>query len=300
MALSQLSARAEAAVRLGGRGGGDPFAKVRGLIADMISKLEAEAEKAAGAKAFCDKELGETNEKHADKQADVDKYNTRIDQMTSKSAKLKEEAGFLQKAISKVMQSQAMMDKIRQEENAEFKKAAGETEKALEGVKLALKVLKEYYGKGDAAHDSGDGAAAGIIGLLEVCESEFSKTLAELKGEEEAALAAYEAETNENKVEQASKEKSVKHIVKESAELDKAVAEEQSDRAGVEEELDAVVEYLEKIKAQCVAQPDSYAERKKRRDAELAGLKQAVEMLDGGAAAFLQRASRRFLRGARA
>ena len=49
-------------------------------------------------------------------------------------------------------------------------------EKGLDGVKLALKVLTEYYAK-EADHASADGAGSGIIGLLEVCESDFSKAI---------------------------------------------------------------------------------------------------------------------------
>ena len=61
-----------------------------------------------------------------------------------------------------------------------FEKSSAETEKALEGVKMALKVLNEYYSKADKAHSAADGASTGIIGLLEVCESDFSKSLTEM------------------------------------------------------------------------------------------------------------------------
>ena len=45
---------------------------------------------------------------------------------------------------------------------------SAEMEKGIEGVKLALKVLNEYYSKEGKAHGSADGAGSGIIGLLEV------------------------------------------------------------------------------------------------------------------------------------
>merc|ERR1740127_352740 len=39
-ALAQLASRMDAAVRLGSAAGEDPFAKVKGLITDMIATLE--------------------------------------------------------------------------------------------------------------------------------------------------------------------------------------------------------------------------------------------------------------------
>merc|ERR1719401_3042114 len=54
-ALAQLASRMAAAMHSGSSA--DPFGKVKGLIADMIEKLEAEAEADATHKAYCDKEI---------------------------------------------------------------------------------------------------------------------------------------------------------------------------------------------------------------------------------------------------
>merc|ERR1719198_1419296 len=62
-ALAQLASRVASSIRLGDGAGADPFAKVKGLISDMIEKLEGEAEADATQKAYCDKELSETTAK---------------------------------------------------------------------------------------------------------------------------------------------------------------------------------------------------------------------------------------------
>merc|ERR1719426_757311 len=174
-------------------GSGDPFAKVKGLISDMIEKLLAEAEADATEKAYCDKEMAETEAKKADKEAAIEKLSTQIDSMTAKSAKLKEEVAVLQQELAALAKAQAEMDKLRAEEKAVFDKNSAEMKKGVEGVKLALKVLREYYAKDDKSHSSAEGAGSGIIGLLEVCESDFSKGLAEMIAAEETAVKEYES-----------------------------------------------------------------------------------------------------------
>jgi len=62
-ALAQLVSRIQAVITLGVGNSDDPFAKVKGLISDMIAKLEKEADADATQKAYCDKELSETKAK---------------------------------------------------------------------------------------------------------------------------------------------------------------------------------------------------------------------------------------------
>merc|ERR1719498_968750 len=65
-ALAQLASRIAVVVRYGGKNGADPFAKVKGLISDMIAKLEKEAEAEATEKAYCDEQMAKTEAKKQD------------------------------------------------------------------------------------------------------------------------------------------------------------------------------------------------------------------------------------------
>merc|ERR1719311_1237162 len=102
-----------AVVRFGASSGEDPFAKVKGLIADMIERLLKEAEEDAAHKGYCDKEMAETETKKTDLTDEIEKLTTKIDGMKAESAQLKEE-------IAELAETQAMMDKIRGEEKAAF------------------------------------------------------------------------------------------------------------------------------------------------------------------------------------
>merc|ERR1719380_157979 len=171
---------------------------------------------------------------------EIAKLNAAIDRMTARSAQLKEEVAALQ------------------EEHAIFVEQKAEMEEGLQGVKLALKILREYYAKEDKAHAAAEGAATGIIGLLEVVESDFTKSLADILATEEASAAEYDRQTKENEILKTTMEQDVKYKSKEAKELDEQISEATSDRANVQAELDAVLEYLAKLTDRCVAKPMSY------------------------------------------
>merc|ERR1719450_1291530 len=158
------------------------------------------------------------------------------------------------------------MDKLRATEKSIFDVNSAEMEKGINGVKLALKVLKEYYAKADKAHGSADGAGSGIIGLLEVAEADFTKGLSEMVSAERTAVSEYDRTTKENEITKVTKEQDAKYKSKEAKGLDKATTEATADRSGVQTELDAVNEYYAGIKARCIAKPMPYEEIVKRRE----------------------------------
>jgi len=297
-ALAQLASRVVAVMRYSAAGSTEgPFDKVKTLITDMISTLEAEAEEDASQKAYCDKEMSETTAKKDELTAESDKLSTKIAQDKAASAKLKEEVATLQKELADMAKAKAEADQLRADENATFKKNSAEMKLGVEGVKKALSVLKEYYAK-DSDHGSAEGAGSGIIGLLEVAESDFTKGLTEMTATEETAAAEYEAYCKEDELATVTKQKDVEYKTKEAAGLDKNVAELSTDLQAVTDELTAVLQALDKLKEMCVAKAEPYAERKARREAEIAGLKEAQQILEGEAA-LLQKATKHTLRGAR-
>jgi len=295
-ALAQLANRMATAMRMGGSSKEDIFGKVKSLIADMIESLEKEAAADAKHKAYCDKELAYADQKKADRVAEIEKLNTAIDSMSARSAQLKEEVATLEKELADIAASQAKMDQIRAAEKEEYLSNKADMEQGIKGVQLALKVLTEYYAKDDKAHSAAGGAGGGIIGLLEVVESDFSKGLSDMTGAEESAKSEYDQITKDNEIATTTKTQDVKYKTKESKDLDKATAEAESDRSSVSTELAAVEKYLEKLHEECDETAPTYAELVAARSAEIAGLKQALTILEGEAA-LLQSLSRHRLAG---
>merc|ERR1719163_1325735 len=203
--------------------------------------------------------------------------------MTADIAMLKEEVKKLQAELAALAKSEAEMDALRNEQHTEFVRVKKELEEGIEGLQMALKVLRDYYAKEDDAHGKASGAGGGIIGLLEVAESDFTKNLQDVETEEENAQNEYDRITKENEITKVTKEQDVKYKTKEYKGLEKAVAEATSDLVAAETEYKAVMEYFDKIKEECIAKPMPYEEIKKRREAEIAGLKEALAILEGEA-----------------
>merc|ERR1719158_208146 len=210
-ALAQLASRIAVVVRYGGKDGANPFGKIKGLISEMIAKLEKEAEAEATEKAYCDEQMAKTEAKKADLEATIEKLTNKIDRAAARSTSLKEEVVELESELRALAKTQAEMDKIRSEENANFKVAKAELTQGLGGVRKALGVLRDYYGGAAAMiqddakmsafmqqpaapqqHSKASGAGGSIINILEVCESDFAANLA--KGETEEADSASEYE----------------------------------------------------------------------------------------------------------
>jgi hypothetical protein len=289
--LTQLATRIATVFRLGNANGGDPFTKVRQLISDMIERLQKEAGEESTHKAYCDKEMADTKTKVSELKYDVEKYSSKIDKAKADSATLKDDVATLQRELSKIASSQADANSLRQEEKSAYLKAKTDLEQGLDGVRMALKVLRDYYSSDGSSlvqqpaepgtHQSSSGAGGSIIGMLEVVESDMGKSLANENMNEEVAATAYEKLSMENRVMKATKEQDAKYKSKEAAELDKKVMELNSDRESSSTELDAVLSYTKNIRGMCELKPETYTERKGRREQEIDGLQEALKILEG-------------------
>merc|ERR1719321_2180498 len=215
----------------------DPFAKVKGMIQEMLEKLLKEAKEEADKKAFCDKEMKETKMKMDEKETEVDDLTTSLDSSDAKIAKLKEGIAVLEGELGKIASEQKTATDMRNKEKAEWEAAKGDFEQGLEGVQMALEVLRDYYAEKKDDADSllqtdigsemslaqttvKSGGASGIIGMLEVAEADFSKMLAEGQADEDQAQKEYEKFTEDNRVAQAAKETEVKYKQKDMKETE--------------------------------------------------------------------------------
>jgi len=288
-------------VQLANHAQSDPFVKVRGLIEDMVQNLEKQAQSEATHESFCVSETTKSAKKRAAKEAQVDKYTTRLDKANAAVAQLKIEISDLQSELQEIAKANAEATAIRQKENADYKQSSKDQKESIEAVAKAIEVLNNFYGSGAALvqqpelGSSKTDSASNIVSFLEVAQSDFSNMLVQTETAENEAKAAYETLMQENAVSQAAKETSVKGKNSEIKSLKVAIENNNSDLNTENTELNAVIEYIEKLKPQCENKAMSYEERKARRDDEIAGLRHALEILEGEDIALVQSKSKAFL-----
>eukprot|EP00811_Abedinium_folium_P032791 NODE_5808_length_1733_cov_5.932752.p1 GENE.NODE_5808_length_1733_cov_5.932752~~NODE_5808_length_1733_cov_5.932752.p1 ORF type:complete len:529 (+),score=218.91 NODE_5808_length_1733_cov_5.932752:84-1589(+) len=290
--LAQLSRRISTTFRRAAATGTDPFSKVKGLIKSLITRLEKEAQTDASHKAYCDKEKADTQSKHDDTKAIIDRLTTEIDARTARTAKHKSQLAEFHASLATTAQSRKNMQEVRNEEHTLFEHNKPEMEAGIEGVNTALKVLRDYYNRDDKSHNAATGGASSMIGMLEVVVSDFSKVYGEMTVTEEASQEDFEREMHEMDIEVATKEQGIKYTERELIDLAKDLAQRKADRVSESSELEAINEYKAKIVEMCMPKVETYAELTARRDAEIVGLKEALTVLQDQATLLQRRAHR--------
>jgi len=265
----------------------DTFGKIKGLIESMIDRLEKEAAEEADAKAFCDTETEKSKAKQADLTAKLDMHAVRIEKATATIDELKVQIKGLQEAMAAMDQAEAEATTLRQTEKAEYEKASADYKQSADAVANAIQVLQQYYSQGSFAQVSQApefGSAKSdistqILGMLEVAESDFTRLLAESEADEKSAQAAYDKLSQENAVARAANTEEVKGKENEVKRVEMSLLNYKEDHETTAKELDAVLKYLDELKPQCETKVMTYAERKAAREDEIAGLKEALEIL---------------------
>merc|ERR1719409_1556043 len=197
----------------------DPFKKVKKMIKDLIVKLMEEANEEAEHKGFCDTELSTNEQTRKEKTEAVETLHAEIDQLQASTAKLTEDIGDLTKAVAELDAAMAKATKLRTAEKAKNTETISDSQDAQTAVAQALTVLKEFYAKAaeatafvqkkaepeifDSAYKGMGSENGGVVGMLEVIESDFARL--------ESATKEYDSFMTDSKVDKTAKSKAIEH-----------------------------------------------------------------------------------------
>jgi len=273
----------------------DPFKKVKKMIKDMIVKLMEEANAEAESKGFCDTELATNKQTRDIKTEKVDELTAGIDENTAMKGKLSTEIADLSASIAEAKRQQKEATELRDEEKAKNGGIIADAVAGQKAVEMAIKVLKDFYaGAADASFLQGGedisqamnkpyepGADGGIMGMLEVILTDFARIESETSAAEDQAQSEYEKFMNDAEEDNAVKETEVEHKSNAVQSHEENLVELNKELETVQAELEAAMEYYEKLKPDCVDAGESYEERVARRKEEIVSLQEALKILTG-------------------
>merc|ERR1719272_2933227 len=275
----------------------DPFKKIVKMIQDMIQKLTEEAQEEAEHKGFCDSELGSNKATRDTKTEESDTLKANIEELTANIGKLAEQIAELSSAIAAIDKAVSEATAQRNTEHEKNTIAIADAKAGKEAVARAMSVLKAYYDKAasntallqnkvpgspatfDKPYTGMEGG--GVMGMLEVCESDFARLDSETTAGEAENQKSYEQFMADSTASKDTKTGDMKNKDSEKQGKESANAQANKDLKGVSEELSAALAYYEKLKPSCVDATESYEERVARRKEEIESLKEALKILNG-------------------
>lgn len=297
---TQLDSRMLSALAV--RVAADPLAKVKTMIEQLVVKLNEQGKAEATKQAWCETELSTTKQTQDAKSDGVESLTAEMDQLKASIAKLGDETTTLATELSELEAAMTKAADLRTKEKEKNAVTIKEAKEAQEAVAQALQVLKEFYAKasdatalvqtkeraqraqpevfGDEPYTGMGGESGGVIGMMEVIESDFARLEAETTSAEEASKKEYDEFMEDSKMDKASKEAAVKQKTSKKSSQAQELSAADGDLQNTQKELDAANAYYEKLRPDCVDTGKSYAERKAQREQEMKDLKEALEMLE--------------------
>merc|ERR1712073_292007 len=257
----------------------DPFRKVKKMIKDLITRLMEEANEEAEHKGWCDTELSTNEQTRKEKTEAVETLHAEIDQLEASIAELTEDISDLTKAVAELDAAMAKATTIRQEEKKTNEQTIADSSEAQTAVAQALTVLKEFYAKAgeatallqqpeifDSPYKGMQSENGGVVGMLEVIESDFARLEADTKAAEASAQKEYDTFMTDSKVDKAQKSTDIEHKTAKKQDESQALTVKTEDLEGTQKELDAALAYFDKLKPSCVDAGVSYEDRVARRE----------------------------------
>jgi len=295
----------------------DPFAKVKQMIKDLIMRLEEEASEEAQHKGWCDKELAVNEHNRKTRTAEVESLKSQIDELESSIAQLTLDVARIGEEVAAIDKEVNQSTVMRNEEKATNEATIKDAQEAQVAVSQAITILQEFYAaaaeatalvqqKGnlkqqsrqepppifDAPYQGLGAESGGVLGLLQVIQSDFARLESDTNAREVTANQDYQRFMTDSAVSKAQLEKDIEHYTTQKQNSENTLVDKRNDLASEERNLAAANEYYESLKPSCVDSGMTFEEREQRRQEEIESLQEALRILNGEDIAAVQLQSR--------
>jgi hypothetical protein len=283
----------------------DPLAKVKVLVQELIERLLKEAGEEANHKGWCDKELALASQERNSMADSVKELNGKLSRSEARIEKVSAELEVLNDELDKLGETLSKADEVRRTEKDENAHTIEEAQKGADTVASAIDTLEKFYKTAakegqsfvqiqtrnspdedapdagfDSAYTGEQGAATGVIGMLEVVKSDYERTVALTKQAEEEADAAFKELSTQTEASQAAKNEA--HAATEKA-LGETTEEDEQNRERLTADqgrLNNAITQLLSLHKACFDNGETAEERKAKREEEISALNQALCILD--------------------
>jgi cell division protein FtsB len=279
----------------------DPFAKVKTLIQELIERLQQEAANEATQKEWCDKANSDAEQKRDTAAEEIRALNSKIATLEARIDGLKQDIAKLTEEITDLENKKQEAIDMRAKEQAENQATVDEANAGLSAVQQAISLLKDFYSSAgapaasfaqkqspgsDAPNAGFDGEykgkvseAGGVIGMLEVIEGDFQRTVTETEKAESEAEEDHQIFLTETDKVLAEKNEAKTALT---TQKDEAEEELNTDMGSLDSEtatLQSALQELLELQPACIDTGMSYQDRVDNRAQEIAALKQALCIL---------------------
>jgi hypothetical protein len=272
----------------------NPFAKVIDMIEALLEKMKEEAAQEADHKAWCDDELKSNKQLRDVKESDVARLDSEIEDLTVNIQKMAQKIETLAAEQAELTKAMSEATVQRSAEKQENELAVKEAKQAQVAIKQAVVVLKEFYEKQAfiqknlqvpemESYKGMQGTSGGVLGMMEVIESDFARVEADATSAEFQAAEQYDKFMADGKIDQQAKHDEEFKTTLEKDHAEYAREQAQKDLDATQEQLTMANKYYQELKPQCVEVQVSYEERAARRKQEIEALKKAYKILSGDA-----------------
>merc|ERR1719247_2469687 len=271
----------------------DPFKTVKKMIKEMVVKLMEEANAEAEHKGWCDTELSTNEQTRKEKTSSVETLTAEVDELEATIGQLSAQITELTQSVADLDAAIAEATSIREAEKAKNAETIKDAKAAQVAVSQALQVLKDFYEKAgeatalvqtkkkqpevfdDKPYQGMGGSAGGVVGMVEVIQSDFERLEAETEAAEQQSQKEHDEFMNDSNMNKSSKTTEMEHKTTKKTDKEAALVATKKDLDGTQKELDSAVEYYEKLKPTCVDAGVSYEDRVARRKEEIQSLQEA-------------------------
>jgi hypothetical protein len=291
------------ATQIAGVSSADPFAKVKQLIQELIERLLAQQSNEADQKAWCDKATSAAEQKRGYASEKITELNAQMAEYEALRDKLAEELSVLSSEVEELKANREKAEALRAKEKAESEEAIADATAGLDAVQMAKDIMDKFYkthaknevslaqqGPADDAPDAGfdnfeaykglQGESTGVLGMMEVLESDFQRTITETKKFEAEAEQEHLEFMTETGKSLAEKEVAVEQKDKEKTAAVEELSQAEDDLGTNSEVLQTSIKELLELKAACIDTGMSYSDRKANREEEITALKKAMCILE--------------------